>query len=96
MIRVGFAVASLLLAGCEADPYRRADTWSPTGANAGNIAAMLAQPGDLIRGRGGARSDARQSAEAVDWIWHGRARSLPAASGTTPQASAAPASGAAN
>lgn len=93
---VGLAVASLLMAGCEAGPYRRADTWHPTRANAGNIAAMATRLGDLIRGRSGTRTDARQSAEAVDRVWQGQARPLPAASSTAPQAAVAPVSGAVN
>ena len=41
------------LAACQdMDPYARTDVWQPTGANAGNIAAMVANPHDLIRGRG--------------------------------------------
>jgi type IV pilus biogenesis protein CpaD/CtpE len=57
-------------AGCEQrDPYLRTDVWRPTGANAGNIAAMVANPYDLIRGHGVTREDAKASALAVDHIW---------------------------
>jgi len=48
------AFAGLLtLSGCDQlDPMLRTDRWEPTGANAGNIAAMVADPHDLIRGHG--------------------------------------------
>ena len=54
------AVASLVvLAGCDSRmiPYLRTDVWQPTGANAGNIAAMVADPHDLISGRGVAMTE---------------------------------------
>ncbi len=90
MTRLALA-AAVLLAGCQGtEPYSRANAWQPTGANAGNIAAMAARPTDLLGGRGMARSDARQGADAVDRVWQGRARALPATSSTAPQ-SAAPA-----
>jgi type IV pilus biogenesis protein CpaD/CtpE len=58
------------LAGCESrDPYMRTDVWRPTGANAGNIAAMVANPRDLIQGHGVAREDTKAAALAVDHVW---------------------------
>ena len=48
-------VASLTRAGrlrLAYDPYLRTDVWQPTGANAANIAAMVADPHDLISGHG--------------------------------------------
>ncbi len=97
MIARALTATALLLAGCEApEPYRRTDAWNPTGANSGNIAAMVAQPADLVRGRGVRRTDARQSAEAIDRLWTGRSRPLPAANSTAPQAAAPPATGAPN
>ena len=78
------------LAGCaERDPYRRTDVWHPTGANSANIAAMVADPHDLIRGRGVGASDTQTSVLAVDRIWQGQPRAImPGNSG-----GAAPASG---
>ncbi len=51
---IPLAGATLLLAsGCvDRDPYRRTDVWYPTGAPAGNLAAMVANPTDLLHGRG--------------------------------------------
>jgi type IV pilus biogenesis protein CpaD/CtpE len=97
MTRLALA-AAVLLAGCqESEPYSRANSWQPTGANAGNIGAMAVRPTDLIRGRSTTRSDARQGADAVDRVWQGRARALPAPSSTAPQSAApAPASGTPN
>ena len=52
-LSVAFTAGLLALAGCDSrDPYLRTDVWQPTGANAGNIAAMVADPHDLISGRG--------------------------------------------
>lgn len=50
------------------DPYSREDTWQPTGANAGNIAAMVADPYDLIRGRGTDKADGKESSLAIQHI----------------------------
>ncbi|MDA8051439.1 MAG: hypothetical protein M0002_15800 [Rhodospirillales bacterium] len=45
---------TLLLAasGCTmaGDPMMRAGTWHPTGVNAANLAAMVANPHDLVQG----------------------------------------------
>lgn len=64
------AIVLLALAGCmDRDPYRRTDVWRPTGSNAANIAAQVADPHDLIRGRGDVpRANAEPSARAVDRI----------------------------
>lgn len=48
-----FALSFLLAtAGCSTveDPMMRAGTWHQTGANAANLAAMVANPHDLIAG----------------------------------------------
>jgi len=77
MMRIHLALLVLLLAGCaNTDPYRRADVWSPTGANAGNIAAMAANPHDLIFGRSANGADAHQAAGAVDRVWLDRTKPL--------------------
>ena len=42
-----------LLSGCNAlEPYNRPHSWHPTGANAANLAAMVANPADIAHGRG--------------------------------------------
>jgi type IV pilus biogenesis protein CpaD/CtpE len=71
-LTIGFALAGslLVLAGCDSrDPYRRTDVWQPTGANAGNLAAMVADPQDLLAGRGDARMNASEPAIAASRIW---------------------------
>lgn len=82
MIATRFAVltstltACLLLSGCDAthaanqiDPYKREGMWRPEGVNAGNIAAQLADPRDLVRGRGDSGPQVKQAANAVTRIW---------------------------
>ena len=62
----------LLLTGCaDRDPYRRTDVWRPTGANAANLAAMVANPHDLAGGQGSSRQLAKAPERAVEHIWTG-------------------------
>lgn len=86
-----FVLAACLVgvAGCgQRDPYMRTDVWRPTGANAANIAAMVANPHDLIAGRGVARQDTKASELAVEHIWSGQSQSL--SGGATAGSSSAP------
>jgi len=70
VIRVGIVAGMLSLAACQQmDPYTRTDMWQPTGANAGNIAAMVADPYDLIRGRGATSVNSKESNIAIGHIW---------------------------
>jgi type IV pilus biogenesis protein CpaD/CtpE len=63
------ALAMPALSGCqEIDSDARADVWHPTGANAGNLAAMVVRPSDLIAGRSAARADARTAVDAVERV----------------------------
>jgi len=74
-----FSVAILLglLGGCEdRDPYHRTDVWYPSGVNAGNIAAMVANPADLISGHGVQRSDGKEAVTAVDRVWQDKPKKL--------------------
>lgn len=60
----------LTLAACNSrDPYLRTDVWEPTGANDANIGAMVANPHDLISGRGSPVQNAGEPALAVGHIW---------------------------
>lgn len=69
-LSVAFTAGLLALAGCDSrDPYLRTDVWQPTGANAGNIAAMVADPHDLISGRGTDVQNAGEPALAVSHVW---------------------------
>jgi type IV pilus biogenesis protein CpaD/CtpE len=62
-------VAMPALSGCQKiDSDARADVWHPTGANAGNLAAMVVRPSDLIAGRSAASADARTSVDAVERV----------------------------
>lgn len=67
-----------LLAACDQyDPYHRTDVWYPTGASASNLAVMVANPSDLIRGRGTQRSDGKEAVLAVDRVWLDKPKPLP-------------------
>ncbi len=60
--------AAALLAGCEQHPARydnNSGEWHPNGANAANLAAMVADPLDLVRGHGDPGSDGAEAADAV-------------------------------
>jgi hypothetical protein len=70
VIRVALLTAVLVLAACQdMDPYSRTDTWQPSGSNAGNVAAMVANPYDLIHGRGVDRIDSKNSTQAIGHVW---------------------------
>jgi len=72
------AMLLLMLAGCEElDPQRRTDVWYPTGSNAANIAAMVANPNDLIHGRGSRYGDGTEATLAVDRLWIDKTKQLP-------------------
>ena len=69
------------IAGCaETDPYQRTGSWQPTGANAINLAAMVANPADLVRGRGERTSIGREAGPPVDRLLSGKPTPLPNAS----------------
>jgi type IV pilus biogenesis protein CpaD/CtpE len=87
----------LLLTGCaDRDPYRRTDVWQPTGANAANLAAMVANPYDLIRGHGSDRQLAKAPDLAIERIWVGKPVTLggPTSGGAAAGGSSAGAGGA--
>lgn len=66
----GILICVLAVGGCaDRDPYLRTDVWKPTGANAANIAAMAANPHDLISGRRVIRTDSRGPELAVEHVW---------------------------
>jgi type IV pilus biogenesis protein CpaD/CtpE len=80
------AVGLLALAGCDQiDPLKRPYMWQETGANAHNIAAMAANPADLIHGRDLARRRSAMDSDSVDRLWSGKTLPLPT---DTPGASA--------
>jgi type IV pilus biogenesis protein CpaD/CtpE len=97
MIRIGLTMVVVFVAGCaNFEPYHRSDVWYPTGSNAGNIAAMAADPNDLILGRSGKEGDAPQAGAAIDRVLDGRAKPLGITSSTSAPAAAAAGPGAQN
>lgn len=81
---LGVLCATAALAGCmDRDPYRRTDVWRPTGSNAANIAAMVADPKDMISGRGTTRQHSQPSILAVDRLAVDRPKPLPSANGSS-------------
>jgi type IV pilus biogenesis protein CpaD/CtpE len=95
------SVATLMmigLSGCDqTEPYRRDGMWQPTGANSLNLAAMVANPNDLIRGRGVRGTPGIEAGPAVTAYWQGKPAPLPSSSsqsGSTGPAAPAPSAGA--
>jgi hypothetical protein len=77
MNRIVLALPVFLLTACGTpDPYSHSDSWSPSGANAQNLAATIVNPRDLILGRGGSHAVGRQATGAVDRIWQDRPKPL--------------------
>lgn len=77
----GRALAGLLVlalcSGCAmTDPYERDGLWQPDGAVQGNIAAMVADPRDLIRGQGPASDAEYGGGSAVGNLWSGHSKPL--------------------
>ena len=70
-------IAAGLSACVETDPYTRNYSWQPTGANASNIAAQVANKNDLIRGRGATTSDPIESVTPVFRLYEGKTTPLP-------------------
>ncbi|HTN11417.1 MAG TPA: hypothetical protein VL154_10650 [Acetobacteraceae bacterium] len=77
----GLVLAVLPLAGCgpTGDTYDRIGTWHPQGVNDMNIAAQVADPHDLVRGRDIAQPNYRTSAAAVADLWSGKTTKAAAA-----------------
>jgi hypothetical protein len=70
IVRVALIGGTLAMAGCQnLDPYTREGTWQPTGANQGNLAVMVANPQDLIHGRGQQAEDSKEPALAINRLW---------------------------
>jgi len=81
-LNFAFIAGLVALAGCDSrDPYLRTDVWEPTGANAGNIAAMVADPHDMIRGRDSFIQNANEPALAVNHVWLDQPKPLSTAPG---------------
>ncbi len=72
----------LCLPACaEVDPYTTGGVWQPTGVNSRNLATMVVNKGDLIRGRGERGSDGSEAGAAVTRLLEGTPKGLLAAKG---------------
>ena len=81
MLRSPAIVVALLLAGCaETDPYQRTGMWQPVGANTLNLAAMVVNPNDLLRGRGTTATPGIEAVPPVLRYWANRPTVLPTTS----------------
>ena len=91
-----FLAVGLALAGCSKyDPYERAGIWKPSGVNDANIAAMVADPADLTRGREKAGGTVRTATTAVERLWQGGPQQRPQAGQSSQQGQGAGQPGAA-
>jgi hypothetical protein len=75
-----FLLALLLLApaACtEMNPDTRSGIWHPTGVNARNLTAMMANPADAIEGRGAQGTDSPLAITAVERLMAGKPKPLP-------------------
>lgn len=83
--QIAVLAAFVLLAGCsKIDPYEREGVWRPSGANAANLAVMVANPADLAVGRGDPNPGIRTATTPVERMWRGpttRENAGPAAPG---------------
>lgn len=97
LMLAGLVLAVLPLAGCASsgyrDSYQRTGSWHAEGVNDMNIAAQVADPHDLVRGRDIPQANYRTSAAAVADLWSGKTGRA-AAGGTANNGGAAAAGGA--
>ncbi len=75
-------VAGLMMVACvagctETDPYHREGMWKPTGVNTLNLASMLDNPNDLVRGRGARGTPGVEAALGVQLYWADNPKPLP-------------------
>ncbi len=83
-MRTPFKAALLLgtasLAGCgqDFDPLTREGLWHPSHANRSNLALMVANPADLVRGTGITTADGQLAAVAIDRLRNDKVKKLPA------------------
>jgi hypothetical protein len=66
---------ALVATGCAAektDPFERPGTWSVTGANDANLKVMVADPHDLISGRGETNNMASEASPPVQRLFSGK------------------------
>lgn len=74
--------ALAFLAGCSSlEPYRRPYAWHPAGANQANLAAMVADPHDLARGRSDQETDGQAAVLAIEHVREDKPKRLSSTSG---------------
>ncbi len=72
------ACLAVCLAACSvADPLTRPGVWHPTGANDANLAAMVADPDDLVTGVPNRMADGQVAVAAVTRYRAGKVKNLP-------------------
>lgn len=78
-MRILLLLLPLALTACASnEPYERQGTWHNTGINDANLAAMVANPADLQRGRQSQEPDSPLAIDAVTRLWAGKPKPLPA------------------
>ncbi len=81
---LGLAILGLSGCGIAArDPWQDPGTWRATGANETNLQAMIANPNDLIAGRGERGASAVLATTAVNRYLTDKIKNLPKESGFT-------------
>jgi len=86
----------LLPAACsnpQVDPFTRSGMWLPQGSNSRNLAAMVANPDDLVQGRGSTGANSPLAIAAVTRLMEGKAKPLATASSQSDVAPTATPSG---
>ena len=76
---VGWALllaCCLGVGGCNYDPWQREGTWTPSGVNDANLAAMVANPADLYGNSGSGFSRGSAAAPAVDRLLTDKIKTL--------------------
>ena len=91
---IPIAIGALLSACAATDPLLNPNDWNPTGANEANIAAQVANPADLERGRAASGTDGEQAAAAVLRLRTGHVKALPDSDISEVHVQSAPTSGA--
>jgi hypothetical protein len=96
MIRCCCLIALLLVSACGYDlgnPIARPGTWKPLGDNTANLRTMVADPHDLVVGRGEDPSLATEAAAPVQRVLTGKRYKLPEESASGISVSTGQASG---
>jgi hypothetical protein len=77
----GCVIVALLVTSCAPDafdPYLRPGTWAPVGNNDENLHVMVANPRDLVAGKGESGSAGAEAAPPVARVLAGKRYPLPA------------------